>query len=145
MVQNRITGEAGAARSTATMNGTRRIMVVDDMAVIRDPVSIALRQRGYEVVCARNGCEAMEMLASTHPDLILLDISMPVMDGFTFLRRLRSNTDPTVRYLPVIMLSAASARDRIDEAYSLGARDFLHKTDVTLSDFSARIDRCFSE
>lgn len=121
----------------------RRILVVDDMAVIREPVSIALRQRGYDVVCAQNGREAMEMLPSTQPDLILLDMTMPVMDGLTFLRHLRAHGDPSYRLLPVIMLTAISNRDRVREAFALGANDYMHKTDVSLPDFSERIERCF--
>jgi CheY-like chemotaxis protein len=119
----------------------RKILLVDDMAVIRDPLSIVLRQRGYQVVCAANGQEALDLLPVVEPDLVLLDVSMPVMDGLTFLRLVRA--DPSRRHLPVIVMTANTNRDGVFEAYRLGARGYVHKAEISLPAFWACIDRGF--
>src|SRR5687767_6325293 len=115
--------------------GRRRVLVVDDTALIREPLSMSLRDRGYEVTCAANGREAMDALTRIRPDMILLDISMPVMDGMTFLRLLRQDDDPARRDLPVIMMTASSTPDRVREAYRLGVKDYMDKSEVSLLTF----------
>ena len=66
------------------------ILVVDDMAVFREPIAASLRLAGHQTQCAADGEEALRMVRQRRPDLILLDVSMPKMDGITFLKRLRA-------------------------------------------------------
>jgi CheY-like chemotaxis protein len=101
-------------------------MVVDDTKIIRDAVSRLLRHEGYETVCAANGREALDEFHKTPPDLVLLDIMMPVMDGMEFLQLLRN--DPQGRALPVIMMSALADDTNQSRASELGASEFLVKT-----------------
>lgn len=96
------------------------IMVVDDDVKIVRFVGSSLRLAGYEVITATNGEAALVILEARKPDLIVLDIFMPVMDGFEVLRRIRSAEDT-----PVIAFSAHSSS--IEEALDLGANDFLAK------------------
>ena len=96
------------------------ILVVDDDVKILRFLRTSLKLSGFEVITASSGEEALEFCKSEKPDVMLLDILMPGMDGFEVLRRLRSFSD-----LPVIVISAhASAAE---EALNLGANDFLAK------------------
>jgi two-component system chemotaxis response regulator CheY len=82
----------------------RRILVVDDDISIRGFLAEALKDEGYEVQTAGNGQEALDVIAGWRPDVILLDLMMPVMDGWSF--RARQRLLPSVADVPVIVLSA---------------------------------------
>ncbi len=81
------------------------ILVVDDDAAIRDMLETLLEEEGYAVVLARHGQDALELLKTVKPALILLDLMMPVMDGWQFLDNLSRN--PALQGLPVVLLSAS--------------------------------------
>jgi len=97
-----------------------RVLVVDDDDKIIRFVNINLKLAGYDVITAQNGEIALKLVASEKPDIMVLDIVMPVMDGFEVLRRVRAVSD-----LPVIVFSAHSSATQ--EALRLGANDFLNK------------------
>jgi CheY-like chemotaxis protein len=80
------------------------ILVVDDEPAIREAVAEVLEDAGYRCVCARNGEEGLACLEETDPDLVLLDVMMPVLDGREMLRRLRAT--PRFKETPVILMSA---------------------------------------
>jgi CheY-like chemotaxis protein len=82
----------------------RVVMVVEDDHLIRQVIAEALEEEGFEVVEAANGKEALEALRSAHPSLILLDLMMPVMNGWEFRRA--QLADPQIAEIPVIVLSA---------------------------------------
>ena len=69
------------------------VLVVDDMAIFREPIAASLRLAGFETVCAANGQEALSAMDMRRPDVILLDLAMPVMDGISFLQSLRARRD----------------------------------------------------
>jgi two-component system KDP operon response regulator KdpE len=96
------------------------ILVVDDHAKVLKFIEIDLKLRGFRVCCATSGEEALELIIREKPDMVLLDMIMPGMDGFEILKELRSFTD-----LPVIAFSASPGNQ--DEALRLGANDFMHK------------------
>jgi two-component system KDP operon response regulator KdpE len=98
----------------------RCILVIDDHPKVLKFIEIDLKLRGFEVCCATSGKEALALTKSVKPDIVLLDMIMPGMDGFEILRELRSFTD-----LPVIAFSASPGNQ--DEALRLGANDFVHK------------------
>jgi two-component system KDP operon response regulator KdpE len=98
----------------------RRILVVDDQPKVLRFIEIALRVRGFEVTSTTSGEEALELAKSSAPDIMLLDIIMPGLDGFEVLKNLRSFTQ-----LPVVAFSA-TAENR-DRALLLGANDFINK------------------
>jgi signal transduction histidine kinase len=101
------------------------LLVVDDIATNRDMLARRLRRQGYDVALAANGRHALELLASTPFDLVLLDIMMPDIDGFETLRRLKA--DPTLRHIPVIMISASDEIEGVARCIELGAEDYLPK------------------
>lgn len=107
------------------------ILVVDDMPIFREPIEVVLRAEGFKTVTASNGHEAIAALSSTKPDLVLLDLGMPVMDGLEFLKHLRRGNSRSA--IPVIVLSAESDRVRIVEAVSLGISGYLLKSGFSLA------------
>lgn len=116
------TGPNGGAAKPGSAPRPRLVLVVDDEQGILVYVGANLRQQGYEVLTARNGQEALDTAALKQPDLIVLDLAMPVMDGFQALQRLREWTQ-----VPVIVLSAhADQADKV-RALDLGADDYLTK------------------
>jgi CheY-like chemotaxis protein len=113
------------------------VLVVDDMPIFRDPIAASLRLAGYETLCAADGAAALTLARVRRPDVVLLDVSMPVMDGFTCLRDMRR--DPRLADVPVILLTAASDRKFVIEAGKLGVKDYLLKSRFSLEDLLARV------
>ncbi len=102
-----------------------RILSVDDSRPIRLIVTRSLRPFDCEILEASNGEEGLAVAARERPDLILLDVSMPVMDGVTMLARLRE--DPALKGIPVIMLTAEAGRETLQQIAKLGVNDHLAK------------------
>jgi DNA-binding response OmpR family regulator len=103
----------------------RKILVVDDEADFADLIKMRLEANDYAVVLARDGEEGLEKAEAEKPDLILLDVMMPGMDGFKVLSRLKASE--STRMTPVIMLTAKGETKSIFRAQELGATDFLIK------------------
>lgn len=104
---------------------TRTLLVVDDNETNRDLLSRRLERKGYRVVTAADGIEALEQARHTPVDLILLDIMMPRLSGLEVLRALRERRSPAE--LPIIMVSARGDSTDVVEALSLGANDYVTK------------------
>ena len=102
-----------------------KILSVDDSRTIRLIVGKAFRPYECTVCEAANGEEGLAAAAREKPDLILLDVTMPVMDGVTMLTRLKE--DAQLKTIPVIMLTAESGRDNVLQIARLGIRDYLVK------------------
>lgn len=102
-----------------------RILAVDDDPITLKIVSKSLSGAGYEVVTARDGTEALAQVDSVGPDLIILDVMMPGLDGYEVLRRLKTRTDAPV--LPVLMLTADDTVEGKIKAFTAGAADYLAK------------------
>jgi len=101
-----------------------RILVVDDAPENIRLLEAVLQPRGYTVDTARSGSEALERLAAEPPDLVLLDVVMPGLDGYEVCRRIRA--DPATELLPVVMVTAQSGKERL-RALEAGADDFVVK------------------
>lgn len=107
------------------MSAPARILVVDDTPNNVTLLEDMLTARGYEVATARDGVEALEKVASGAPDLVLLDIMMPRMNGYEVLEHLRA--DAKLRHVPVIMISAVDEIESVIRCIGLGAEDYLSK------------------
>jgi two-component system chemotaxis response regulator CheY len=103
-----------------------RVLVVDDSSLVRLYYRSALEKAGFEVEQAINGIEAMEKVLSEPFDLVIVDVNMPRMDGFTFLRSLRTG-DAGVATLPALMISTESGTQDVGEARAAGANFYLVK------------------
>jgi two-component system OmpR family response regulator len=99
------------------------IMVIDDEAGVRDLLGDALKLAGFETITASDAMVAQTLLRDTKPDLLIVDINMPMMDGFEFIERIRGNGDNT----PALMLSARGDRADITRGLTLGADDYVTK------------------
>ena len=119
---NRQPHTGAAARTDAT---GPRVLVVDDNATNRNVLSRRLERQGYAVQEAPNGEIALDRIATEPFDLVLLDIMMPVMDGFEVLERMRR--DKRMRTVPVIVISALDEIDSVVRAIEMGAEDYLFK------------------
>jgi DNA-binding response OmpR family regulator len=102
-----------------------KVLLADDEEDIKTVVKFYLESRGYEVLTAFDGLDAISICESEKPDLLLLDVMMPVMSGFEVARKLKAN--PETAGIPIIMLSAASQSDSIKEGLEAGARDYIVK------------------
>ena len=102
------------------------VLIVEDVPNVLELLEVTLRFKGYAVITARNGEEALEVIAKSRPVLIVTDILMPKMDGYAFVQKLRLNVD--TRPIPVVFLSATyvTPEDK-DFALSLGAARFMEK------------------
>ncbi len=101
---------------------TRKILVVDDTRNVQLMLSDFLASQDYEVLLASDGVEALELFHESHPDLVLLDIMMPNMDGYQFISHLRKESD-----VPVIMITAKQQETDIIRGFDLGADDYITK------------------
>ncbi len=99
------------------------ILVVDDHAHIRRLYEYTLEKNGYKPFTASNGREALELLEGNHIDLIVLDVMMPEMDGYTFLRTLREGGSE----IPVLVITARDNTEDVRKAFTLGTDDFMVK------------------
>jgi len=107
-----------------------KILIVEDHAVIREPIEVALDSAGFETVAVSNGAKGLTAFAEHRPDMVLLDLAMPEMDGLTMLRALRAM--PGGRDVPVIILSAISDKNKIVQAAALGIAGYVLKSRFSL-------------
>ena len=114
-----------ANKVTMNSNNQPVILVVDDIQTNNILMKNLLRVRNYEVLLAQSGIEALRIAEERKPDVILLDIMMPVMDGYEVLARLRSND--TTKDIKVVMVSALGGKIDIKNAMDLGADGYITK------------------
>lgn len=105
--------------------GNKKILVVDDDPYILMSLEFLMQKNGYSVMVARNGKEAMELVEQTHPDLVLLDIMMPDVDGYAICKHIKS--DPALKDIIVVFLSAKTREKDIRKGLDLGAALYISK------------------
>lgn len=114
-----------------------KIVFIEDEPALQKSLGDFLRGQGHEVFSALNGEEGLGMVREYHPDLILLDIVLPRMDGLEVLRALRA--DPATKDIAVVMLTNSESSDAVQEAVTLGAKAYLIKTSYTLDEVSEKL------
>lgn len=115
----------------------KKIVIVEDDKFLRDVISQKLSKEGFLVQAAENGEDGVKLIFGVTPDIILLDIILPGIDGFEVLERIKK--DEKTKNIPVLMLSNLSQKADIDRAKMLGAEDFMIKSNFTPSEISARL------
>jgi CheY-like chemotaxis protein len=117
--------DADAGRRSAPHGPARRILLVDDEDSLRKVLKDLLEREGYEVAEARDGVQALDQVDRVGPDVIVLDLNLPGLDGYGVLAQLRSR--PATADIPVVVLTAKGDEENEVRVFELGANDFLQK------------------
>jgi CheY-like chemotaxis protein len=120
-----------------------RVLLAEDDRILRKAGETSLRRKGYSVIPALDGEDALAKAFAHQPDLILLDVMMPKMQGFDVLARLKS--DATTRDIPVIMLSNLEQEAEVRRSIEGGARSYLVKSNVPLDELAERVAEVLNE
>jgi chemosensory pili system protein ChpA (sensor histidine kinase/response regulator) len=115
----------GAEQAPQAPRGQPIVMVVDDSLTVRRVTQRFLTREGYQVMLAKDGVDALEQLQTVTPDLMLVDIEMPRMDGFDLTRNVRG--DSRTRHIPIIMITSRTATKHRNYAMELGVNEYLGK------------------
>jgi DNA-binding response OmpR family regulator len=114
-----------------------KILVAEDDTYLANAYRVKLTKEGFEIQLASDGEDVLKILPTFSPDIILLDLMMPKIDGFTVLQILR-NTDQW-KNIPIIITSNLGQKEDVDKAMTLGATDYIVKSDSSISDILAKI------
>lgn len=117
----------------------KKILIIEDEKSLTDPIVDRLSRENFEVLLTKNGKEGLKSALKNHPDIIFLDILMPVMDGITVLRELRK--DSWGKNAKVILLTNLSSVEKMKEANELMVQDYLIKSDISLDDIVDKINK----
>jgi CheY-like chemotaxis protein len=120
----------------------KRILIAEDNAVNRELLRELLEARGYIVEEACNGQEALAMIAQSKPDALLLDLNMPVLDGFATMRKIRE--DPAMATLPVLAVTAYAMRGDREKTLAAGFDEYLSKP-ISPSALDAELERLWQK
>ena len=116
-----------------------RVLLVEDDTFLREICSKKLTKEGYTVFEAVDGQEALDGIIDLKPDIVLLDIILPAIDGFQILSQIRANKDEVISKVPIIMLSNLGQEDDITKAMENGANDYLVKAHFTTEEIVGKI------
>jgi len=122
--------------------GKITILVVDDDQVLTNLYSSAFKARGYRVLVAEHGEDAIMLAETEHPDLVLLDVMMPEMHGLSVLKLLKSSEE--LKNTKIIMLTALSDQKTREKALKLGAYDFIVKAESPMADVIYKVNKAVS-
>jgi DNA-binding response OmpR family regulator len=114
-----------------------KILLAEDEEMISTAYKEGFSYLGYDIVVACDGAEAIEAIKASMPDILLLDVIMPTMNGFEALEVIRANSK--LKTLPIVMLTNLSQPSDRQRALELGATDYLIKSDITLKELVVRI------
>jgi DNA-binding response OmpR family regulator len=118
-----------------------KVMLVEDDSFLRDICAKKLSKEGFEVYEAIDGEEALKIVEKVNPDIVLLDIILPAIDGFEVLEKIRSNPNLKTQKVPIIMLSNLGQKDDIEKALKIGANDYLVKAHFNTEEIIEKIKK----
>jgi len=121
----------------------KHVLLVEDDEMLNAMYTQKFTKEGYEVLSAFNGAEGVKMAEEHHPDIILLDIIMPKMDGFAALKKLKKNDD--TKDLPVILLTNLGQEEDIRKGKELGAEDYFIKANHTPQEVVEKVKEVIGE
>lgn len=116
------------------MNKNPKILLCEDEEFVARSYLRKLKLEGFEVIHVSNGEEALKAFVTEKPDLVILDLLMPIKTGFEVLAAIREGSDESVKNIPVLVASNLGQQSDIDEAKRLGAKDFLIKSNISLKE-----------
>ncbi len=103
----------------------KKILIADDEPFILELLEVCFEDMPYEIFLAQDGVEALEIIYAKHPDLIILDVMMPGMDGFEICRKIKADSE--LRAIPIILLSAKGSEDDVKQGEEAGAMMYICK------------------
>jgi two-component system, chemotaxis family, chemotaxis protein CheY len=104
---------------------SKTVLILDDSVSMRRMITFTLENHGFQVIQGEHGAQGLALLAERSADLIIVDVNMPVMDGITFVRRVRASG--TAKTVPILMLTTENLQSRVAEARAAGASGWLVK------------------
>ena len=120
-----------------------KITIIEDEEILLNVLRKKLQYEGYEVDVARDGQEGLEKIKENPPNLILLDILMPRVDGYEVLEKI--SKDDTLKKIPVIIISNSGQPVEIDKALNLGAKDYLVKANFLPEEVIEKVNACLKQ
>ncbi|HCC05484.1 TPA: hypothetical protein DEP58_04245 [Patescibacteria group bacterium] len=123
------------------MDSSKSVLIIDDEESLVSVLSRKFNDEGIATYTALNGRDGLDLALEKHPDIILLDIMMPEMDGFDVMRNLQE--DEWGKTVPIILLTNSSSIDTVAKAVSSGMSEFLVKTDIRLDDVVKKVKSRF--
>lgn len=117
----------------------KKILIAEDDMFLANAYRVRLLKGGYEIKIAGDGAEMLDLISEFTPDIILLDLVMPKMDGFKALEKLKE--DEKYKDIPVLITSNLGQANDIKRGMSLGATDYIVKSDLSLEDLVEKIER----
>jgi DNA-binding response OmpR family regulator len=124
------------------ISNKKKILFIEDESALQMTLGNMLAKQGYEVLKAMDGKIGLELAEEKHPDLILLDLILPKMDGFGVLKGLKENEE--TKEIPVIILTNLENTGDVQRALELGAMTYLTKANYTLAEISKKIEKILS-
>jgi DNA-binding response OmpR family regulator len=124
------------------ISNKKKILFIEDESALQMTLGNMLTKQGYEVLKAMDGKIGLELAENKHPDLILLDLILPKMDGFGVLKGLKENEE--TKEIPVIILTNLENTGDVQRALELGAMTYLTKANYTLAEISKKIEKILS-
>jgi len=121
----------------------KSVLIVEDEGAMQRALKNKLEKAGYDVLLANDGAEALEQMKEHKPQLMLLDLIMPKLDGISVLREVKVNDE--LKNIPVIILTNLSSGDKVAEAMQLGTFDFLVKANYSLDDVLSKVKERIGE
>jgi len=119
----------------------KKILFIEDEMRLQEVLGAKLKAEGYEILAAMDGKSGLEIAEKEKPDLILLDLILPKMDGFHVLEAIKAN--PSISAIPIIVLSNLESGKDIERCLSLGVRSYLAKTNYSLEEIAQKVSEVF--
>lgn len=137
---NKISKSAkGASVSSGKKEKKSKILIIEDDVFLSNIYNKKFFNNGYEVILASDGKKGLSLAKQKKPDIILLDIMLPIMNGFEVLEEIRK--DDEIKDTPVIMLTNINEQDEIKRGYNLGIKDYIIKTFITPGDIAEKVKK----
>lgn len=124
-------------------NTTKRILVVEDDKAYANIYRVKLQNEGFDIVVAMNGEEALHIAETDIPDLILLDLIIPIKDGFEVLEAVKAHQK--LKKIPVVVFSNLSQEEDVDRVKKMGAADYFVKANLTIHEMVEKVKSYFSK
>lgn len=115
----------------------KKILIVEDDKFLRELMAQKILKEGYDVLEAMDGEEGLKVIREEKPDLVLLDLLLPIMDGFELLAKIKE--DAVLSKIPIIVLSNLGQKEDVEKALSLGAKDYMVKAHFTPTEIAVKI------